>query len=100
MRRCWCPASCLAIGFYAAYTRPPLLLYGTAWILILAFTTRFLPIAFVNSNAAIRSINPELEEAVRTLGGSRLAAIRYVVMLLKRSLAVPSSRCSSPPPGS
>jgi iron(III) transport system permease protein len=82
------PGIVLAIGFYAAYTQPPLLLYGTAWILILAFTTRFLPIAFVNSNAAIRSINPELEEAVRTLGGSRLAAIRYVVMpLLKRSLA-------------
>jgi iron(III) transport system permease protein len=82
------PGIVLAIGFYAAYTRPPLVLYGTAWILILAFTTRFLPIAFVNSNAAIRSINPELEEAVRTLGGSRLTAIRHVVMpVLKRSLA-------------
>ncbi len=82
------PGIVLAIGFYAAYTRPPLLLYGTAWILILAFTTRFLPIAFVNSSAAIRSINPELEEAVRTLGGSRLTAIRHVVMpVLKRSMA-------------
>ena len=82
------PGIVLAIGFYAAYTQPPLLLYGTAWILILAFTTRFLPIAFVNANAAIRSINPELEEAVRTLGGSRLTAIRYVVMpVLKRSMA-------------
>jgi iron(III) transport system permease protein len=82
------PGIVLAIGFYAAYTRPPLVLYGTAWILILAFTTRFLPIAFVNSNAAIRSINPELEEAVRTLGGSRLTAIRHVVMpVLKRSMA-------------
>jgi iron(III) transport system permease protein len=82
------PGIVLAIGFYAAYTRPPLLLYGTAWILILAYTTRFLPIAFVNSSAAIRSINPELEEAVRTLGGSRLAAIRHVVLpVLKRSMA-------------
>lgn len=82
------PGIVLAIGFYAAYTRPPLLLYGTAWILILAFATRFLPIAFVNSNAAIRSINPELEEAVRTLGGSRLTAIRHVVLpVLKRSMA-------------
>jgi iron(III) transport system permease protein len=82
------PGIVLAIGFYAAYTRPPLLLYGTAWILILAYTTRFLPIAFVNSNAAIRSINPELEEAVRTLGGSRLTAIRHVVLpVLKRSMA-------------
>ena len=82
------PGIVLAIGFYAAYTRPPLLLYGTAWILILAFTTRFLPIAYVNSNAAIRSINPELEDAVRILGGSRFTAIWHVVMpLLKRSLA-------------
>lgn len=81
------PGIVLAIGFYAAYTRAPFMLYGTAWILILAFTTRFLPIAFVNSNAAIRSINPELEEAVRTLGGSRLTAIRAVVLpVLKRSM--------------
>lgn len=82
------PGIVLAIGFYAAYTRPPLLLYGTAWIMILAFATRFLPIAYVNSSAAIRSINPELEDAVRVLGGSRFTAIRHVVMpLLKRSLA-------------
>ena len=82
------PGIVLAIGFYAAYTHPPLLLYGTAWILILAFATRFLPIAFANSNAAIRSINPELEDAVRILGGTRLTAIRRVVLpLLKRSLA-------------
>jgi iron(III) transport system permease protein len=82
------PGIVLAIGFYAAYTHPPLLLYGTAWILILAFATRFLPIAYANSNAAIRSINPELEDAVRILGGTRLTAIRRVVMpLLKRSLA-------------
>ena len=82
------PGIVLAIGFYAAYTQPPLLLYGTAWILILAFATRFLPIAYVNSSAAIRSINPELEDAVRILGGSRFTAIWNVVMpLLKRSLA-------------
>lgn len=82
------PGIVLAIGFYAAYTQPPLLLYGTAWILVLAYTTRFLPIAFVNANAAIRSIHPELEEAVRTLGGSRLVAIRHVVLpVLKRSMA-------------
>jgi len=82
------PGIVLAIGFYAAYTNPPLLLYGTSWILILAFVTRFLPIAYSNSNAAIRSINPELEDAVRILGGTRFMAIRQVVMpLLKRSLA-------------
>jgi len=82
------PGIVLAIGFYAAYTRPPLALYGTAWILILAYATRFLPIAYANSNAAIRSVNPELEDAVRILGGSRVLAVRKVVApLLKRGLA-------------
>ena len=82
------PGIVLAIGFYAAYTAKPLVLYGTAWILILAFATRFLPIAYANSDAAIRAINPELEEAVRILGGGRLLAVRRVVMpLLKRGLA-------------
>jgi iron(III) transport system permease protein len=81
------PGVVLAIGFYAAYAPPPLALYGTATILILAFTTRFLPIGYVNSSAALRSINPEMEEAVRVLGGSRLTALRRVVApLLKRNL--------------
>ncbi|SJZ50872.1 iron(III) transport system permease protein [Enhydrobacter aerosaccus] len=81
------PGVVLAIGFYSAYAPPPLALYGTAWIMILAFTTRFLPIGYVNANAAIRSLNPEMEEAVRVLGGSRLTAVRRVVApLLKRSL--------------
>ena len=82
------PGIVLAIGFYASYTAPPLVLYGTAWILILAFTTRFLPIAYANSDAALRSINPELEDAVRILGGGRVLALRRVVgPLLKRGLA-------------
>ncbi|KAF0097371.1 MAG: iron(III) transport system permease protein [Rhodospirillaceae bacterium] len=81
------PGVVLAIGFYAAYAPPPLSLYGTALILILAFTTRFLPIGYVNASAALRSLNPEMEEAVRVLGGSRLMALRRVVApLLKRSL--------------
>jgi len=82
------PGIVLAIGFYAAYAPPPLALYGTAAILILAYTTRFLPIAYASSAAGIRSVNPEMEEAVRILGGSRLLAIRKVLApLLKKSLA-------------
>src|SRR6266568_3273659 len=82
------PGIVLAIGFYAAYAPPPLALYGTALMMILAFTTRFLPIAYTSSAAGMRSINPEMEEAVRILGGGRLTAIRKVLgPLLKKSLA-------------
>jgi iron(III) transport system permease protein len=82
------PGIVLAIGFYAAYAAPPFALYGTAAILVLAFTTRFLPIAYVNCLAALRAINPEMEEQVRILGGGRMKAItRIVAPLLKKSLA-------------
>lgn len=82
------PGIVLAIGFYAAYALPPVALYGTYMILALAFITRFLPIAFTTSSAGVRSIHPEMEEAVRILGGGRTTAIRHVVgPLLKRTLA-------------
>lgn len=81
------PGVVLAIGFYAAYAAPPLSLGGTSLIIILAFLTRLLPIAYQNSAAGIASIHPEMEEAVRVLGGGRLTAIRKVVApLLKRTL--------------
>jgi iron(III) transport system permease protein len=81
------PGIVMAIGFYAAYAGPPLLLYGTATLMILAFTTRFLPIAYANGAAGMQMIHPEMEEAVRILGGGRLTAIRSVVApLLKKAL--------------
>jgi iron(III) transport system permease protein len=82
------PGIVLAIAFYAAYAPPPLALYGTATIIILAFTTRFLPIGYANASAAIRAINPEMEEAVRILGGGRLLAVRRVMApLMRRGIA-------------
>ncbi|MCC7348204.1 MAG: iron ABC transporter permease [Variibacter sp.] len=82
------PGIVLAIGFYAAYAPPPLALYGTGTILVLAYVTRVLPIAYTSSAAGMRSINPEMEEAVRILGGGRLLAIRRVLApLLKKNLA-------------
>ncbi len=82
------PGIVLAIAFYSAYAPPPLSLYGTPLILILAFATRFLPVGYANTSAAIRAINPEMEEAVRILGGGRLLAIRRVLApLMRRGLA-------------
>ena len=81
------PGIVLAIGFYAAWAPKPFALYGTAAILVFGFTARFLPIAYSSCLAAIRALNPEMEEAVRILGGGRLRAIsRVVAPLLKTSL--------------
>lgn len=81
------PGIVLAICFYAAYAGPPFTLYGTGALVTIAFITRFLPIAFVACSSGVRSLHPELEEAVRIHGGGRLTALRMVVgPLLKKSL--------------
>ena len=81
------PGIVLAIGIYAAYSHPPLILYGTAAILIIAFTTRFLPIAYSNLNTMIGAVNVDLENAARTLGATRLRALRTITApLLRRGL--------------
>lgn len=81
------PGLILAIGLYAAYAGPPFSLYGLGALIVIAFTTRFLPISVVASAAGVRALNPELEEAVRILGGGRLTVlVRVVVPLLKKTL--------------
>ncbi len=81
------PGIVLAIGFYGAYARPPLMLYGTAWMLIAAFATRFLPIAYAGSESALCGLDLDLEQAVRTLGGTQLTSFRRItVPLLRRSI--------------
>jgi iron(III) transport system permease protein len=81
------PGIVLAIGFFAAYARPPIVLYGTAWILIVAFATRFLPIAYAGSEAGLRSIDIELEHCARTLGSSQLGTFRRITLpLLRRGI--------------
>ncbi|MBV8888959.1 MAG: iron ABC transporter permease [Alphaproteobacteria bacterium] len=78
------PGIVMAMGFLAAYTRPPLALYGTAWILILAYASRFLPIAYSTGDSALKSIDPDLEDAARITGAGRFATLREVTLPLVR----------------
>ena len=52
------PGIVMAIGFYAAYAPPPARWPARRPILILAFTTRFLPVAYSSANAAYRRHQP------------------------------------------
>jgi len=81
------PGVVLGMAFYATYAPPPAALNGTAAIVVLAFIARFIPIAYANASAALRSINPEMEEAAQILGAARGTTIRRILApLLKTSL--------------
>jgi iron(III) transport system permease protein len=79
------PGVVLAVGLFIAYARPPLLLYGTIWILFIAYLTKELPVGYSQSEATFRSIHPELEDAARILGAGRLRALVHVTAPLARS---------------
>jgi iron(III) transport system permease protein len=72
------PGIVLGVGLFLAYTRGPVVLYGTLWILLLAYVTIELPAAYQQLQAAFRSLAPELEEAGRILGASRMRTLRDI----------------------
>jgi iron(III) transport system permease protein len=72
------PGIVLGVGLFLAYTRGPVVLYGTLWILLLAYITIELPAAYQQLQSAFRALSPELEEAARILGASRLRVLREV----------------------
>ncbi len=79
------PGIVLGVGLFLAYTRGPIVLYGTLWILFFAFLTIELPAAFQQMRASFRSLHPELEEASRILGAGRLATLRKITAPLLKS---------------
>ena len=79
------PGIVLAICFYAAYAVPPLALYGMGTLVVVAFTTRFVPVAFTSAGTAIAGLNLELEEAARIAGGGRGHVLSHIVLpILKK----------------
>jgi iron(III) transport system permease protein len=72
------PGIVLGVGLFLAYTRGPVVLYGTLWILLLAYVTIELPAAYQQLQSSFRSLAPELEEAGRILGASRMRTLRDI----------------------
>jgi iron(III) transport system permease protein len=82
------PGIVLGVGLFLAYTRPPFVLYGTLWILLAAFLTLSLPAAYQQMQSAFRAIHPELEDASRILGATRLRALREITAPLLRTSVI------------
>jgi iron(III) transport system permease protein len=82
------PGIVLGVGLFLSYTRPPFVLYGTLWILLLAFLTLAMPAAYQQMQSAFKAIHPELEDASRILGATRLTALRQITAPLLRTSVI------------
>lgn len=81
------PGIVLAVGFITAYSRPPLILYGTMSILVLAYVSKFLPIALRFASNALGQVAQELEEGAYIHGASRWLTFRAILLpLMQRGL--------------
>ena len=79
------PGIVLAVGLFLSYTRPPLVLYGTLAIIFLAYLTKELPVGYQQIAASLKSVHPELEDASRIFGATRLRALVDVTAPLIRN---------------
>ena len=85
------PGTIIALAMILAFAQPLLLtglrLYGTIWILLVAYAARFMNLGYNNISGAIAQIDSSLEEASRCAGASHLRAFSTIMLpLLKPSL--------------
>jgi iron(III) transport system permease protein len=81
------PGIVMGIAILKMYLILPVPVYGTIWILVLAFIARYLPYGIRFSHSALLSLHKELEEAAIASGGSWLQTVcRIVVPLIMPAL--------------
>ena len=74
------PGSVLGISFLFAFSNRPLLLSGTAIIMIISFAIRRMPYTIRSSTAILGQISPSVEEAAISLGSSEMQSFLKVTV--------------------
>ena len=74
------PAIVLGVAFLIAWVKTPL--YGTLWILTLAYVVNLMPTSLRSVSATLGGISPDLDECARTSGASWFGSIRYILIPL------------------
>jgi iron(III) transport system permease protein len=76
------PGTVIGIGYILAFNQKPLLLTGTATILIANFLFRYIPVGIQSGMAVLRQIDPAIEEAATNLGASTQTTFRRITLPL------------------
>jgi len=78
------PGTAMALGLLWAYVDFPVPVYGTIWIILIAYVTRFLPYGLRAVTSTIIQVHKELEEASIVCGAGFMATFRRVMIPMMR----------------
>lgn len=78
------PGTALAIGLLWTYVYMPLPIYGTLWILMIAYITRFLPYGLRTMTSTIVQLHDDLPQASMACGASFMTTFRRILLPLLR----------------
>ncbi|MBD3546104.1 MULTISPECIES: ABC transporter permease [Streptomyces] len=88
------PSVVVGLAVLVAYSKPPVLLNGTRWIVILAHTVLVTAFAYQSVAAAVRRLDPMYEQAAAGLGASPARVLwRVKLPLLLPSLTSAAGLC-------
>ncbi len=76
------PGLVLGVSLMYAYLALPIPIYGTVWILLLAYITKYMPYGIRTTTATIIQIHNEMEEASALSGGSWGFTFRKITLPL------------------
>ena len=76
------PGTVMGIGLIIAFNKPPIILYGTALIVIISYFIRRLPYSVRSASSILQQIDPDLEDAGISLGASPARARKVAMPLM------------------
>lgn len=79
------PGTVIGMGYILAYNSPPVVLTGTATIIIFSFIFRNMPVGIRAGVASLQQIDPAIEEAAQDLGANSFKVFTSVTIPLIRS---------------
>lgn len=79
------PGLVLGLALSFVYLRTALPIYGTLWILLIAYSTRYLPYGMRYASSAMSQTSGELEESAHVCGASWWQTFRRVLLPLASS---------------
>lgn len=78
------PGTLLGISYILAFNKAPLILVGTAAIIIVNYVVRELPVGLEGGVANLRQVDPSIEEAAADLGADSLTVFKTIVLPILR----------------